>query len=247
MKSLSLICSFVLLAGCQRTPPPTPTAPSGPMTIAVPSQGAYLGSYVDFGDTEDDVTIEAIEKYEKLVGKHLAIVASSSYWGEQTFPRENLERISRHGSAPLVYWSPWDKPYEQEKGPDRFSLTAILEGKWDAYIDRWGDGAKAFGKPFFVSFCHEMNGEWFPWSGTFYGGENGGPEVFKKAWRHVADRVRARGANNVLWVFQANNYSASRPTGKYRHLKTTHPSNPGSGKNHRAIFLTLRTLFPAAR
>lgn len=178
------------------------------MTIAIPTEGAYLGSYVDFGDTEDHVTIEGIDKYETMIGKHLAIVASSSYWGEQTFPLENLERVTRHGSIPLIYWSPWDKPYDQDKGPDRFSLKAILEGKWDAYIDRWSEGAKAFGKPFFVSFCNEMNGEWFPWSGWFYGQEKGGPETFKKAWRYVVDRTRARGAKNIVWVFQVNNYSA---------------------------------------
>jgi hypothetical protein len=80
----------------------------------------------------------------------------------------------------LIYWSPWDKPYEESKGPDRFSLTEILAGKWDTYIDSWGDGAKAFGKTFFVSFCNEMNGDWFPWSGCYYGGKNGGNEVLKR-------------------------------------------------------------------
>jgi beta-mannanase len=66
-----------------------------------------------------------------------------------------------------------------------------------------------------------MNGTWFPWSGCFYGagaivpgtGPPGklpvqylGPETFKKAYRHVVDRVRARSATNVLWVFHAINY-----------------------------------------
>jgi beta-mannanase len=34
-----------------------------------------------------------------------------------------------------------------------------------------------------------------------------GPEIYKRAFRRVVDRVRARGANNVLWVFHVNNYS----------------------------------------
>ena len=48
-----------------------------------------------------------------------------------------------------------------------------------------------------------MNGTWFPWSGYFYGcgkelGDNlfEGPGLFKKAYRHVVDRVRAAGADN---------------------------------------------------
>src|SRR6185437_9587647 len=34
-----------------------------------------------------------------------------------------------------------------------------------------------------------------------------GPEHFKKAYRYVVDRVRARGASNVKWMFHTNNYS----------------------------------------
>jgi hypothetical protein len=194
---------FLLLALACPAAGPTPVADSGKLP-----KGVLFGAYADFGETEDDVTLEGIEGFEKLAGKAPAIIASSSYWGQQSFPTKNLALISRHGAVPLVFWSPWDKPYEQLKGPDRFSLKEILAGKWDAYIDSWADSAKGFGKPFFVSFCNEMNGDWFPWSGCFYGGENGGNEVFKRAWRYVVDRVRARGANNIQWVFHVNAFPA---------------------------------------
>lgn len=184
--------------------PSSGTAPS----IAPPAQGLFFGAYADFGETEDDVTLESIEDFEKLAGKPPAIIASSSYWGELDFPSTNLELISRHGAIPMVFWSPWDKPYEEAKGPDRFSLREILAGKWDTYIDQWADGAKAFGKPFFVSFCNEMNGDWFPWSGYYYGAEKGGAETFKKAWKYVVDRVRTRGAKNIAWVFHVNSFPA---------------------------------------
>jgi len=184
--------------------------------LVVPKTGAYFGAFVDAGDTEDDVSLERLQDFEELIGRHLAIVASSSYWGQGTFPAANLELIRRHGSVPLVFWSPWDKPYEEESGPDRFSLDNILAGKQDDYIDRWADAARAFGTPFLVSLCNEMNGCWFPWSGYFYGGEKplpgekfAGPEKFKAAWRYIVDRVRARGASNVLWVFHVNNYGVS--------------------------------------
>jgi beta-mannanase len=162
------------------------------------------------------VTLETIEEFENMVGKHQAIIASSSYWGEQSFPTRNLNVIWRHGSMPLVFWSPWDRPYTQNRGPDKFSLNEIIAGKWDAYIDKWGDSAREFGQPMIVVFGVEMNGDWFPWSGWYYGGEEWvgdapdvweGPEHFKKAYRHVVDRVRARGAANVKWMFHTNNYS----------------------------------------
>ena len=61
-------------------------------------------------------------------------------------------------------------------------------------------------------------GTGFPWSGYFYGGGQvmpnteleptryAGPEVYKRAYRYVVDRVRARGANNVKWVLHLMNY-----------------------------------------
>ena len=227
--------TLLLAAGC-RPPVPQPQRLEGSAKLAVPAKGAYAGAYLGFGDYEDDVTLEKIEDFELLVGKRQAIIASSSYWGEQSFPSANLNIIWRHGSIPLLFWSPWDRPYEEDNGPDRFSLTSIIEGKWDDYIDRWADSARQFGHPILVSFCNEMNGSWFPWSGVYYGGKTPdgqiattatnaapapspaykgpfqGPETFKRAYRHVVDRVRARGATNIAWVFHAMNYSIPQDT-----------------------------------
>ena len=110
--------------------------PNGPVEIVIPEHGAYTGAFMDFGDEEDDVNLEMIEDFETMVGKHQAIIASSSYWGEQNFPTANLNVIWRHGALPLVFWSPWDKPYTQNRGPDKFNLTDIAAGKWDSYIDK---------------------------------------------------------------------------------------------------------------
>ncbi len=190
-------------------------APQETRLLSRPEKGIYLGAYLDGGDAEDKVTREAIDAYDKRVGRSQAIIAFSSFWGEQTFPRQQVDRISGYGAVPLVYWSPWDKPYMQDGGPDRFNLHTIEAEKWDPYIDRWADEAKAYGKPLLVAWGLEMNGTWFPWSGTFYGGEKKsksghgyvGSELYKKCYRHVIERVKARGAKNIEWVFHANNYS----------------------------------------
>lgn len=215
--------------------------------LQIPETGAYTGAYVDFGDGEDHVSLEALEKFEELTGKPMAIVACGAFWGRGSFPAEQVGIIRAYGAIPLLFWSPWDEPFDEKRGPDKYSLTAILAGKWDAYIDTWADAAAKIPSQFFVSFACEMNGTWFPWSGWYYGkgpqdplptgtwintnsqvkksdlehpdegwfGKGDfknpatweGPETFKKAWRYVVDRVRARGATNVLWVFQSNNYS----------------------------------------
>jgi beta-mannanase len=203
------------LVSCKKAAISQHLDPNGPVDVLVPEHGAYTGAFMDFGDVEDDVTLETIEDFEEMVGKHQAVIASSSYWGEQDFPTANLNVVWRYGALPVVFWSPWDKPYEQNRGPDKFSLNEILAGKWDAYIDKWADAAREFGHPMIVAFGVEMNGDWFPWSGTYYGGENWnddlddweGPARFKATYRHVVDRVRARGASNIKWMFHTNNYS----------------------------------------
>ncbi len=188
-------------------------APLRAETLAVPETGAYTGAYLDFGDTEDNVTRPAIQKFEEMVGKPQAIVASSSYWGRGNFPSENVRLIADYGAVPLLYWSPWGPPYEQGKhvDPGAFSLRHIVAGDCDAYIDRWAAGAKEFGHPLLVSFGCEPNSNWFPWSGSANGADGKeasggftGPEMYKRAYRHAVDRVRAAGAHNVLWVFHAN-------------------------------------------
>ena len=225
--------------------------------LQIPEKGMYTGAYCDFGDGEDGVTYEALESFQHLTGKPMALVALGSFWGRGTFPTQQVQCVRSYGAVPLLFWSPWDDPYVQKQGPDKFSLTEIIAGKWDGYIDQWADEAAKVPCQFFVSFACEMNGTWFPWSGWFYGKgprdpikltspvsanpssttpsnaavdkltgmDDGpekswfgkgdiknpatweGPETFKKAWRHVVERVRARGATNVLWVFQPNNYS----------------------------------------
>ncbi len=167
--AIALVGLSFALIGCREHVAVAQVDPNGPVEVVIPERGLYTGAFMDFGDEEDDVSLEVIEEFEQMVGKHQAIIASSSYWGEQNFPVDNLNVIWRHGSLPLVFWSPWDKPYEEDRGPDRFSLTEILAGKWDAYIDKWGDAARNFGHPLIVVFGVEMNGTWFPSVSAFTG------------------------------------------------------------------------------
>ena len=192
-----------------------------PVALIMPKDAAYTGAYVDFGEGEGKVTFDALTRFEEMTGKHLAIIAMGNFWGEQAFPAKTIGIVAGYGAIPLIFWSPWDKPYAENAGPDRFNLPDILAGKWDTYIDQWADAARNYGKPLLVTWGLEMNGIWFPWSGYFYGGGKvigkkdgrtfyAGPETVKKAYRYVVDRVRARKADNILWGFHMNNFAVPR-------------------------------------
>ncbi len=222
---LALIVVLGLGFGCRQgeNQQPVTQQNAGPasMELAFPENASYAGAYVDFGEGEDDVTYDALTAFEQMTGKHHAIIAFGSFWGEQAFPAKTVQIVTAYGAVPLIYWSPWDKPYDEGRGPDRFNLNAILAGQWDSYIDQWADAAKAYGKPLLVAWGIEMNGTWFPWSGYFYNADTtmkskagtpryGGPELVKKANRYVVDRVRARKADNIRWGFHVNNFSSPR-------------------------------------
>jgi hypothetical protein len=102
--TIALIGLSLSLIGCRQHGAVAQVDPNGPVEVVIPEHGAYTGAFMDFGDEEDDVTLETIEDFEEMVGKHQAIIVSSSYWGEQNFPVANLNVIWRHGSLPLVFW-----------------------------------------------------------------------------------------------------------------------------------------------
>jgi mannan endo-1,4-beta-mannosidase len=71
---------------------------------------------------------------------------------------------------------------------------------------------REFGYPVLLRFAHEMNGNWYPYSGAFTGGgsdkdDDGvadGPQAFVAAWRHVHALFTAEGATELVWVYSPN-------------------------------------------
>lgn len=193
--------ALLLLAGC------TPH-------IQIPSNGTYHGAYCEFGPTQDEVSLSSIDDFEALAQKKLAVVGFGNFWGQNFFPRDQLERIREYGAIPLIYWCPWGPPYELETEQPEYSLDTILAGKFSDYVKMWADSMKAWGKPVMVAFAPEMNGWLHPWAGDFNGSDEteefgdptlpDGPERFVATYRQVVDSVRKAGVKNVAWVFAPN-------------------------------------------
>src|SRR5205814_8527473 len=91
------IASSLTLAGCHKRVSVQRIDPNGPVEVVIPEQGAYTGAFIDFGEEEENVTLEMIEDFETMVGKHQAIIVSSSYWFEQHLPNANLNIIRLQG------------------------------------------------------------------------------------------------------------------------------------------------------
>jgi hypothetical protein len=101
--------------------------------------------------------------------------------------------VTGSGRIPLLTWEPWTPGAADQP---RFRLRRIAEGAFDAYIASWADQLKAVGTDVYLRPMHEMNGNWYAWSGN--------PAAYVAAWRHLHDIFVARGATNASWVWVVN-------------------------------------------
>jgi hypothetical protein len=130
-------------------------------------------------------------------------------WGatrgnSSTWSPDLLESTVAHGSTPFVSWEPKDN---DAPNTNPFPLGDIARGKFDPYIDTWAVGAREYGRPFLLSFAHEMNGDWYPWSVGVHGNT---AEDYVAAFRHVRGRFALAGVTNVQWVWTVNSDLASK-------------------------------------
>jgi Glycosyl hydrolase family 26 len=147
------------------------------------AQAVALGSYIEGAAWDPD----RIDRYASLLGRRPLIVNQYAQFDSRPFVPSQMSEIWQRGSLPMVTWEP--QSYEGR----RYSLKGIAAGRNDRYLRRAADVAASWGRPLLVRFAHEMNGSWYPWSGS--------PRSFKRAWRHVVRIFRKRGADNVSWVW----------------------------------------------
>jgi len=133
---------------------------------------------------------------EAALGRRVPQVVVFSDWS-QPFPDLDAREARARGKTLQITWEPW-----HFSNPNAVALKDIGNGKYDAYIDSWANGARSFGGEVWLRFGHEMNGNWYPWTISAQGG-NAAPYV--AAFRRIHDRFRKAGASNVrfIWCFNA--------------------------------------------
>jgi hypothetical protein len=209
----------VASASSDTAPGPSPARrPVTLSTLAVPPAGRYYHGVYPGGRTgeEDDIRPRDLRSYERAVGHHVAWVFFSNNWyRDRAFPLRQATWIRDSGAVPyvrLMLRASSNERRRHDRTPDRtFSLQRIVDGRFDADLRRWADTARDFGTPVLAEYGTEMNGFWFGWNAVHNGRRAGAP-LFRRAYRHIIDVVRAEGADNVSWVFHVNDDDApSRP------------------------------------
>jgi hypothetical protein len=151
------------------------------------------GAYVGWEEEEGPA-------FEQRIGKSMNLRATFVHWGnEREFP--SYLKDSMREKTLVIFWEAFD--YNTE-GPDQpaYSYEAISRGDWDSYIKTFAADAKAYGEPVILVPFEEMNGDWYPSSGTKNGNT---PAKHIAAYRHL--REFFRNAPNVQFGWAVNSDS----------------------------------------
>lgn len=180
------------------TPPATPAVPAPTQPIVVTNK--QWGAFLPNSSTADIATLES------KVGSPMDIRAVFVGWGNgaSDFPSWLTGNIKSSGKTLLMYWEPAANGDTGNINQPAYNYDSITSGKWDSSIIAFAKAAKTYGGPIILVPFDEMNGDWYPWSGTNNGNS---PAKHNAAYKHLHDLFAAQGVTNVKWGWAPNNDS----------------------------------------
>jgi hypothetical protein len=193
----------------------------------------YFSAFPDFGGSENIVTTQRIQTFETMVGKQIAWAYFSQNWFNGiVYPKAHIHAIFQSGAVPFVRLMP--RSDEEQGHPEEvFTMQNIIDGVFDTELKKWAKDAKKDNIPMLVDFAVEMNGDWFPWSGVFTGGDTtdaygdptypDGPERFRDAYRHIIDIFRVEDVKHITWFFHPD--QGSYPNESWNKAKYYYPGD----------------------
>jgi hypothetical protein len=152
-----------------------------------PENGALFGAFVQV----EAGSAQELRAKEEVVGRRW-VIDHKFYGGlqDEWINARTRWDVDNH-IIPLITWE-----------PHNMDLDEIVKGTYDSILRTRAQQAKSLGAEFFLRWGHEMNGNWYPWSGAMSGGAaEDAPAKFIAAWRHVHGVFKEEGADNVVWVW----------------------------------------------
>lgn len=120
---------------------------------------------------------------------------------EQHPVSSSLETIWEEGAVPCLTWEPM---YVIDQKEHFIYARDILNGKYDAYLNRMAQEIKAWSKPLVIRFAHEMNISRYHWGTSLDDFGPNSPDLYIKMYRYVVDFFRFHHVENVFWAFCPN-------------------------------------------
>lgn len=148
--------------------------------------GVYTAAQGQLGAPEDAGWLDS---YAEMVGRRPDIVMDYSNVTDPLLTQREISNLQARGETPMVTWQLFQSGYS---GPT-IPLDQLAAGDYDSYLHKAAALAKSLPFEVMIRFGHEMNGDWYGWSGN--------PTAYVDAWRHIVSVFRQDGATNVKWVW----------------------------------------------
>lgn len=170
------------------SPQPMPSYAMGRRVPRPTPDKVMLGAYLDLNGLSQ---ARSIALRRQQLGRDLRIMHWFYKWNDPLPSKfSNLPR----DAVVLLSW-------------DGTRYDRVLNGSQDRQIRASARNLAKYGKPIFLRWAWEMNGDWYDWGGARNGRD---PAAFVRAWRHIHDIFVKAGATNVGWVWGPNWQSGPR-------------------------------------
>lgn len=179
--AMAVAAGALVIAGCATAPAEGSASVHPPRP---PANTVILGAFTQLPGKSSQGGVATRESQLK---RKYAVNSHYHDWADP-FPDAEDRADAAQGRTPMDTW--WG-----------IDPRKIVSGSQDGLIRARAQAVAAYGKPLFLRWGAEMNGDWYPWSGTAVGNN---PSVFVAAWRHIHDVFARAGVRNVAWVWAPN-------------------------------------------
>ena len=166
------------------------------LAVCLPLQAAALkiGAWVGGEGTYPQPTDQNVAAFEALQGRPLDLLSVFVLWdtNDWTWTRTFADVAGRRSATVVVTWM-----------PNGYSAPKIISGAADAYLRKYAQDVKAYGKEIWLRPLHEANGDWYDWGIAKAGAGNTSQNLID-AYRHIVSIFREEGVANVKWVWTTN-------------------------------------------
>jgi hypothetical protein len=161
-------------------PSPTASVPLAAGPVRAPSAGALLGAWVRPASLTQAGRLDALQSWEKLVGRRMDVVNTYRRF-DQNFFESSDRTVAARGSTLMLSWASGD-------------TRQLAAGAFDSTLVARARELKAFQTPVLLRFRWEMdrpNLRSTVWA----------PADYIAAWKHVRAVFTREGATNASWVW----------------------------------------------
>lgn len=191
------------------------------LPLADPLASSLLGALG--GSTSPDQVPAEIHSYlpanKKLTFINWFMFYSKTGNVADQLPGQEVQNLLNAGYTPVITWEMMYYNYSR-LDPMQPRLDKILDGTFDTYIDAFAGKIKSYNGTVIMRIFHEFEGDWYCWSLTE---NNKDASKYIAAYRHVVDRFRNIGANNVQWMWCVN--AEPKPYTAYNWIISCYPGD----------------------